>query len=58
MKNRGKQSERIFGFAKKVFDKNDYPQNYKFKTEDKKLLNGMTFIGMISLVDPPKNGIG
>jgi magnesium-transporting ATPase (P-type) len=47
--------ERVLGFAYKVFPGRD-PDDYKTK-EDTYPTEGLVFCGLISLVDPPKEGV-
>lgn len=47
--------ERVFGFAYKELDAQQYPPEAPVKQDiDKIDLNGLTFIGLVSLADPPK----
>lgn len=54
------QGERVLGFARKYLPLTDFPasvdDNYK-DMEDKVPHEGFTFVGLISLIDPPKNGV-
>jgi len=54
------QGERVLGFARKYLSLTDFPpsvdDNYK-EIEDKVPHEGFTFVGLISLIDPPKNGV-
>ena len=54
------QGERVLGFARKYLSLTDFPasadDNYK-DMEDKVPHENFTFVGLISLIDPPKNGV-
>lgn len=47
--------ERVLGFAQLELDPAQYPEDYKFETSVVNFpLEGLTFCGLISLIDPPK----
>ena len=54
------QGERVLGFARKYLPLEAFPastdDNYK-DVEDKIPHDNYTFVGLISLIDPPKNGV-
>lgn len=53
----GRKGERVLGFAQLVLPL-DFGLDYKFNTTTPKMFNfpitELTFIGLISLIDPPK----
>ncbi|TFJ81370.1 hypothetical protein NSK_007331 [Nannochloropsis salina CCMP1776] len=54
------QGERVLGFARKHLPLSDFPASVddKYKDmEDKVPHEEFTFLGLISLIDPPKNGV-
>jgi len=65
---KGNKGERIFGFCELRLDNNEYPDNFNFKLikpNDKSenenevpnfQLKNMRFLGLISLLDPPRPG--
>lgn len=54
----GKQGERVLGFASYHLPRAQFPQGYEFATSNPEKFNfpidSFTFIGLISLIDPPK----
>ncbi|EAR95129.1 Na,H/K antiporter P-type ATPase alpha subunit family protein (macronuclear) [Tetrahymena thermophila SB210] len=54
----GKSGERVLGFAKLQFPKRDYPKGFQFNLSNPQNFNfqleGFTFVGLVSLIDPPK----
>ena len=53
----GKNGERVLGFAKLHLPKDKYPRDYNFNIEDKNLLKGLCFVGVLSLSDPPRDTV-
>ena len=57
----GKNGERVLGFAKLHLPKTQYPENFEFNTSNAEKLNfpmaDFTFVGLISLIDPPKETV-
>ncbi len=53
----GKNGERVLGFAKCHLPKDKFPRGYNFNLENKQLLNGLVFVGVLSLADPPKDTV-
>lgn len=54
----GKQGERVLGFAKLHLPKEEFPKGYSYNL-DKMNFNfkGQAFVGLISLIDPPKDNV-
>jgi sodium/potassium-transporting ATPase subunit alpha len=54
----GKNGERVLGFAKLHLNKEKYPKGYAFNTSNPDNFNfpveGFVFVGLLSLMDPPK----
>lgn len=54
----GKQGERVLGFAKFHLPKAEFPMGFDFFTSNPEKFNfpidSFTFVGLISLIDPPK----
>jgi len=57
----GKNGERVLGFAQIKLTKAQIPLGFKFDTSEQDKYNfpfkDMTFIGLISLIDPPKDAV-
>lgn len=56
----GARGERVLGFAKVHLPKDRFPRGYKFNVniEKENLLNlGLTFVGVLSLSDPPRDTV-
>jgi len=57
----GKNGERVLGFAKLHLPKNDYPLNTLFNVNSVEKMNfkldRLTFVGLLSLMDPPKESV-
>ena len=59
----GKAGERVLGFAMEELDSAQYPRGFKF--QDEKPFNGLTsdgrnglvFIGLMALIDPPREAV-
>jgi sodium/potassium-transporting ATPase subunit alpha len=53
--------ERVLGFAKLHLPEEQYPQGFKFETGNPETFNfkfeKLTFVGLISLIDPPKDAV-
>ncbi|EER02970.1 na+/k+ ATPase alpha subunit, putative, partial [Perkinsus marinus ATCC 50983] len=50
--------ERVLGFAELELNPDKYHEEFKWNTEDFNFpLEGLTFLGVISLVDPPRSGV-
>ena len=57
----GKMGERVLGFAKLHLPRKDFPADFQFdisaSTKFNFVLDDLTFIGLISLIDPPKDAV-
>jgi sodium/potassium-transporting ATPase subunit alpha len=57
----GKSGERVLGFAKLHLPRAEFPKGTKFNLNSVDTLNfrmeGFTFLGLISLIDPPKDSV-
>ena len=57
----GKNGDRVLGFAKLHLPKVEYPKGTKFDLNSVDTLTfslaGFTFLGLISLMDPPKDSV-
>lgn len=53
----GRNGERVLGFSKLHLPKDKYPKNFQFNVEDKGLLKGLCFVGVLSLSDPPRDTV-
>eukprot|EP00743_Colponemidia_sp_Colp-15_P005772 GILK01006204.1.p1 GENE.GILK01006204.1~~GILK01006204.1.p1 ORF type:complete len:1066 (+),score=189.62 GILK01006204.1:170-3199(+) len=54
----GKLGERVLGFAKMSLPVNEYPVDFKFDVDDINFpITGLTFVGIISLIDPPREAV-
>ncbi|KAL5500317.1 hypothetical protein EMCRGX_G011857 [Ephydatia muelleri] len=50
------QGERVFGFAHKFLDPDEFPEGCEFDRIDR-LLNNLCFVGVVSLMDPPRAAV-
>eukprot|EP01125_Pyxidicula_operculata_P001158 TRINITY_DN1110_c0_g1_i1.p1 TRINITY_DN1110_c0_g1~~TRINITY_DN1110_c0_g1_i1.p1 ORF type:complete len:991 (-),score=157.05 TRINITY_DN1110_c0_g1_i1:104-3076(-) len=54
----GSLGERVLGFCKLDLPKKKYPIGFKFDTDNVNFpVKGLTFVGLISLMDPPRDGV-
>ncbi|KAL4470479.1 hypothetical protein ABPG74_012090 [Tetrahymena malaccensis] len=57
----GKSGERVLGFAKLSFPKTEFPKGFIFNLSNPQNFNfqleGFTFVGLVSLIDPPKPSV-
>lgn len=54
----GGLGERVLGFCHSDLDATQYPFGYEFDTEQENFpLNGLTFVGLISMIDPPRAAV-
>jgi len=54
----GGLGERVLGFCHSDLDAAQYPFGYEFDTEQENFpLNGLTFVGLISMIDPPRAAV-
>lgn len=57
----GKNGERVLGFAKLHLNKEKYPKGFHFNTSSPDNFNftaeGFVFVGLLSLMDPPKESV-
>jgi sodium/potassium-transporting ATPase subunit alpha len=56
----GSRGERVLGFAKYHLPKDRYPRGYKFNVNidsEKLLEQGLCFVGVLSLSDPPRDTV-
>ncbi|KAL7746615.1 hypothetical protein RI367_008015 [Sorochytrium milnesiophthora] len=52
------QGHRVLAFAKLELDQARFPAGYEFDKEEKNFpTTGLTFVGLVSLEDPPKHGV-
>lgn len=52
------QGHRVLAFAQVLLQESEYPTDFIFdKTAKNYPMSGMTFIGLVSLEDPPKHGV-
>ncbi|KAI9260257.1 hypothetical protein BY458DRAFT_459751 [Sporodiniella umbellata] len=52
------QGHRVLAFAQDLLNRSEYPANYAFDKVAKNYpMSGMTFVGLVSLEDPPKHGV-
>lgn len=52
------RGERCLGFAMLDLDPSEYPENFEFNTEEINFpMKGLTFIGMMALLDPPREAV-
>lgn len=56
-----KGGERVLGFAMMPLPKTQFPKGFPFKVSNPQTFNfplqGFTFVGLISLIDPPKDSV-
>ncbi len=56
-----KNGERVLGFAKTHLPKEQYPKGFKFSLKNPETYNfpldDLTFVGLISLTDPPRDAV-
>lgn len=54
----GGAGERVIGFAKRHLDKSKYPDDFAFDVDEVNFpVERLTFIGLISLIDPPREAV-
>ncbi|CAK59780.1 unnamed protein product (macronuclear) [Paramecium tetraurelia] len=54
----GRQGERVLGFAKLHLPKEQFPFGYQFNMDKMNFpFNNQVFVGLISLIDPPKDNV-
>ena len=54
----GSMGERVLGFADLVLPESEFPIGFKFNTDDLNFpLEGLRFVGLMSLIDPPRAGV-
>ncbi|KAF9921161.1 hypothetical protein FBU30_008863 [Linnemannia zychae] len=52
------KGHRVLAFAQLLLPESEYPDNYVFSKEKKNYpTNNLTFVGLVSLEDPPKHGV-
>eukprot|EP00177_Eucheuma_denticulatum_P003015 GFKZ01005420.1.p1 GENE.GFKZ01005420.1~~GFKZ01005420.1.p1 ORF type:complete len:1174 (+),score=236.55 GFKZ01005420.1:425-3946(+) len=52
------RGERCLGFAKMDLDPAQYPVGYEFDTDEVNFpMNGLTFVGLMALLDPPREAV-
>jgi sodium/potassium-transporting ATPase subunit alpha len=52
------QGHRVLAFAQLLLPEKDYPHDFTFDQASKNYpMSGMTFVGLVSLEDPPKHGV-
>ncbi|KAI8052603.1 uncharacterized protein B0P05DRAFT_479916 [Gilbertella persicaria] len=52
------QGHRVLAFAQDLLNESEYPADYEFdKTKKNYPMSDMTFVGLVSLEDPPKHGV-
>ena len=50
--------ERVLGFAEFFLDAKAFPPGFAFDTEDVNFpLEGLTFLGLMSMIDPPRAAV-
>lgn len=53
--------ERVLAFSRMRLDENQFPRDFDFNVKSEQenfpLSDGYTFIGLISLNDPPRDGV-
>ncbi|KAL7069683.1 hypothetical protein ACQ4LE_010745 [Meloidogyne hapla] len=54
----GGMGERVLGFCDTVLDKEKYPKDFKFDTDNPNFpIDGLCFLGLISMIDPPRAAV-
>ncbi len=54
----GGLGERVLGFCDLVLDESKYPQSFAFDADEQNFpLTGMRFVGLMSLIDPPRAAV-
>lgn len=54
----GGMGERVLGFCDFRLDEKDFPPNYEFDVDNQNFpLNGLRFVGLMSLIDPPRAAV-
>lgn len=54
----GGLGERVLGFCQSFLDAEKYPKGYAFDNEEVNFpLEGFTFVGLMSMIDPPRAGV-
>jgi len=54
----GGLGERVLGFCQSFLDGEKYPKGYAFDNEEVNFpLEGFTFVGLMSMIDPPRAGV-
>lgn len=52
------RGERVLGFAKLDLDPTEYPMDFEFDVEELNFpITGLTFVGLMSLLDPPREAV-
>lgn len=52
------RGERVLGFAYMDMDKQQYPVDFEFDTEEPNFpMDGLTFVGLMALLDPPREAV-
>ncbi len=55
-----KRGERVLGFAQYELSANKYPKGFQFDLDSEEFnfpLEGFTFIGFLSMIDPPRPSV-
>ncbi|XP_055344197.1 sodium/potassium-transporting ATPase subunit alpha-2-like [Paramacrobiotus metropolitanus] len=54
----GELGERVIGFCDCELDETEFPEGYEFNVEEKNFpLDGMRFLGLMSMLDPPRAAV-
>mmetsp|Transcript_13029 Transcript_13029/g.21358 ORF Transcript_13029/g.21358 Transcript_13029/m.21358 type:complete len:1194 (+) Transcript_13029:80-3661(+) len=54
----GSMGERVLGFAQLELSPDEYPETFEFQAEHLNFpTEGLTFVGLISLIDPPRESV-
>ncbi|KAK4296923.1 hypothetical protein Pmani_030611 [Petrolisthes manimaculis] len=54
----GERGERVMGFCDSLLSATDYPVGYEFNADlDNYPVKGLRFIGLISMIDPPRSSV-
>ena len=54
----GGLGERVLGFCDLILDKEKYPENYAFDSDEQNFpLTNLRFLGLMSLIDPPRAAV-